>query len=376
MKLTSSFCAILLSTAIQSIAQIGTLEFFETTVDGFDREYYLFVPPSYDGSSAVPLVLNLHGSGSSAPEQVAYSKMNLVADTAGFLVAIPEAVDSFWSSGFSFVPPTAPDDVNFLLTMIDEISANYAVDADRVYSTGMSNGGFMSYRLACEATDRFAAIASVTGSMADNTFSSCAPSMVMPVLEIHGTNDLTVPYEGSATSTAISDVLGFWVNHNGGCPSEPVVTDIEDIQAEGCTVKKYQWNPCKDWSEVLHFEVLNGGHSWPGSFPIPGLGCTNQDIKAHVEIWNFFKRHRRSDMATGLNNVSAPEEAIFPNPAQNGWLFAEAANSLVQIYNSTGILIQEIRTDDHGWIDASALENGIYQLVSEQGVLQSGVLMR
>ena len=171
MKLTSSFCAILLSTAIQSIAQIGTLEFFETTVDGFDREYYLFVPPSYDGSSAVPLVLNLHGSGSSAPEQVAYSKMNLVADTAGFLVAIPEAVDSFWSSGFSFVPPTAPDDVNFLLTMIDEISANYAVDADRVYSTGMSNGGFMSYRLACEATDRFAAIASVTGSMADNTFS-------------------------------------------------------------------------------------------------------------------------------------------------------------------------------------------------------------
>jgi len=293
----------------------GTLLFDTLPFDGRERSFIVFEPAAYDGLEAVPLVLNLHGAGSSAAEQVIYSQLNLVADTAGFLVVIPDAVDNFWNSGFSFIPPGSADDVAFLLGLLDSISARYNIDPNRIYSTGMSNGGFMSYRLACEAADRIAAIASVTGSMADNTFTACDPSRVVPVLQIHGTADSTVPYEGSLTSTAIADVVEFWRAHNE-CPDLPVVSDFPDLQSEGCTVQAQRYFPCRDWSEMLLYRVDGGGHTWPGSFPLPGAGCTNQDIRANAEVWTFFRRHNLLNRYTGLEqNALGGFSAVYPNPS-------------------------------------------------------------
>lgn len=155
----------------------GALLFDTLTFDGLERSFLVFVPAGYDGLEPIPLVLNLHGAGSTAAEQVIYSQLNLVSDTAGFLVVIPDAIDNFWNSGFSFIPPGSPDDVSFLLGLLDSMSTRYNIDPNRIYSTGMSNGGFMSYRLACEASDRIAAIASVTGSMADK----CTPVAILCV---------------------------------------------------------------------------------------------------------------------------------------------------------------------------------------------------
>ena len=373
MKTTTSFLAGLLiaTLAIPASAQLsGALVFDTIQFDGLQRSYIMFVPASYDGSEAVPLVLNLHGAGSTAIEQVVYSQLNNVADTAGFLVLIPDAVDNFWSSGFSFLPAGAPDDVAFLLGLLDTVSSQYSIDPNRVYSTGMSNGGFMSYRLACEAADRFAAIASVTGSMADLVYSDCSPSRVVPVMEVHGTSDLTVPYEGSATSTGIPDVVEFWRAHND-CPETPEIFDFPDLASEGCTVQQQRYFPCQDWSEMLLLKVDGGGHTWPGSFPLPGAGCTNQDIRANAEVWKFFLRHNLADRFTGVENQLPNMDRsleVHPNPATTSIWLSGQVGSLYRIFDSMGRLVdsgslmtgqQSLSTED--WIP------GMYVIESANG---------
>ncbi len=346
----------------------GALVLDTTIFDGLERSYIVFVPSGYDGLEPVPLVLNLHGAGSTAIEQVVYSQLNNVADTAGFLVLIPDAVDNFWNSGFSYLPPDAPDDVAFLLALIDSVSATYNVDANRVYSTGMSNGGFMSYRLACEAADRFAAIASVTGSMADNVYSSCSPSRPVPVMEIHGTSDLTVPYDGGIASTPIPDVVEFWRAHNE-CPLTPQTFDFPDLETEGCTVSQERYFPCKDWSEMILLRVNGGGHTWPGSFPLPGAGCTNQDIRANAEVWKFFRQHNLQDEFTGL---PAPAQAagikISPNPAQTTVRLSGAAGTRFRIVDFTGrtVTAGALQTDRQN-ISTGNWSPGVYVVQEESG---------
>ena len=112
------------------------------------------------------------------------------------------------------------DDIGFLNSLIDFLGNEYNIDLDRVYSTGFSNGGYMSYTLACELSDKIAAIASVTGSMYINQPILCNPERPIPVMQIHGTMDLTVPYIGSNTSESINDVISFWVNFNE-CSNDP-----------------------------------------------------------------------------------------------------------------------------------------------------------
>ena len=309
------FCllgSLLFGTAL--VAQpMGTLVFDTIQFDGLQRSFIVFEPDIYTGTEAVPLVLNLHGSGSNAIEQIVYSQFNFVADTAGFLVVIPDAVDNEWNAGFSGTPTSAPDDVGFLTALMDTIAANYMIDPDRVYSTGMSLGGFMSYRLACEVPERLAAIASVTGTMANGLFASCNPAEAVPVMQIHGTADSTVLYLGSSFSTAIETVMDFWIANNE-CPGGPIIEDFPDITADNTTVQSRRWIACRDWSEVLLYVIEKGGHTWAGSFPIPGAGNTNQDIRAHAEIWKFFLRHQRGDQWTGLTSPEAPVVRLYPNP--------------------------------------------------------------
>ena len=186
---------------------VNSISFSQTTVNdsfmhnGLTRTYSFYVPAIYDGSQAYPLVLNLHGYTSNGTEQSFYGNFKPIADTAGFIVVHPEgtiqtgtASTQFWNVGFF---PSNVDDIGFLESLIDTISASYNIDATRIYSTGMSNGGFMSYKLACES-NRFAAIASVTGSMTGQMQNNCSPIKPIPVMEIHGTADPTVPYNGQS----------------------------------------------------------------------------------------------------------------------------------------------------------------------------------
>ncbi len=260
--------------------------------DNLEREYILYIPNSYNGEEAVPLVLNLHGYTSNAGEQMIYSNLVEVADTANFLLVHPmgttnEMNEPFWNSwGIEGV-----DDIGFLSSLIDYLGNEYNIDLNRVYSTGMSNGGYMSYTLACQLSDKIAAIASVTGSMYLNQEFFCNPEHPIPVMQIHGTMDVTVPYIGSINSESIDDVISYWVSFND-CSENASFSTLPDINTTDlCYVEHYIYSDGNNGSSVELYKVINGGHTWPGAYiTLAGIN-TNQDFSASEKIWQFFSKY-------------------------------------------------------------------------------------
>ena len=277
------------------------------THDALQREYILYVPASYTGSTAVPLVFNFHGYGSNATEQMWYGDFRAIADTAGFIIVHPNGMlDGNGTTHFNVGwGGSTIDDVGFTSALLDSISADYNINADRIYSTGMSNGGFMSYHLACQLSDKIAAIASVTGSMSPITYNACNPQHPTAILEIHGTSDGTVPYTGASFSKSVSDVLNYWVNYNNS-NSTPSVTNIPDINtSDGSTVEHMIYYGGDDDVTVEHLKITGGGHTWSGS-AFGGAG-TNYDIDASVEVWKFFMRYDINGIITLVLSQSSTD---------------------------------------------------------------------
>jgi len=259
--------------------------------DDIERDYVLYIPGN-TGNYDLPLVLNFHGYGSNATEQMNYGDFRSIADSAGFFIVHPQGTlfqgVTHWNVGGWTVGSTV-DDVGFTEALIDSLSDHYNIDTDRVYSTGMSNGGFMSFLLACQLSDRIAAIASVTGSMTPETYIYSNPLHPTPILQMHGTADSVVPYVGTAWSEPIADVLQYWVDYNN-CNPAPTITDLPDIDPnDGSTVELYAYDDGDNGVSVEHYKVIGGGHTWPGN-AYGGAG-TNNDIDASVEIWNFFSKY-------------------------------------------------------------------------------------
>ena len=306
-----------LHTSLFTIA-LSTIAVCQQTVtgtimhNGIQRDYRLFIPSGYSASSPAPLVFNLHGYTSNALEQQFYSGMDAVAEANDFLVCYPNGIGNAWNVEWSF--GSTADDVGFISALIDALADDYSINLSRVYSCGMSNGGFMSYRLACELNDKIAAIASVTGSMVPGY--ACTPGKPVPVLEIHGTADPTVPYNGQANLCIdIDDVIDFWANNNN-CEPDPDTVFIENsVIADLCTATRFDFNECEN-SKVSLIKINGGAHTWPGSSFI--LGITNQDISASEEIWAFFSQFELDSTATNTNEYSFEKDVvIYPNPARD-----------------------------------------------------------
>lgn len=316
--------------------------------DGQTRQYILYVPANYDGSAPVPLLLNFHGYTSNATQQMFYGDFRPISDTAGFIIAHPEGtVDLVGNTHFNVGwGSSSIDDVGFVSAMIDKISSDYTIDQTRVYSTGMSNGGFISYELACQLSDRIAAVASVTGSMSPFTYTNCDPQHSMPVLEIHGTADGTVSYTGSTIGRAIDDVMAYWVDYNQ-CETSPVSTDLPDIDTQdGSTVTRYVWDQGANGVSVELLKIDNGGHRWPGAaFNLPG---TNHDIDASLEVWSFFSKFDINGLIDQTSNISSDsdhDENIFmyPNPIlEQVWIERPTEHVTdFNILSSTGVVIEK-----------------------------------
>jgi polyhydroxybutyrate depolymerase len=289
--------------------------------DGIQRDYSLYVPENYTGDKPVPLVFNFHGFGSNGSQQAFYGDFRTIADTAGFIVVHPEGTlvnaTTHWNVG-GFTLGSTTDDVGFTSAMIDSISANYNINADRIYSTGMSNGGYFSFLLACQLSDRIAAIASVTGSMTPETFNECDPQRQVPILQIHGTEDPTVPYGGNPFwSKSIEDVLDYWIAFNA-CDETPELIEIEDINSDdNSTVDHFIYKNTDTGIHTEHFKVYEGAHTWPGSvFNFPG---TNQDFNASLEVWKFFSRYDINGLnpTTAVKTIEKKQLRVFPNPSSD-----------------------------------------------------------
>lgn len=337
--------------------------------DGLERTYIIYVPAIYDETSAVPLVINMHGLGSNANEQMIYGNFTSIADTANFIVVHPNGTEdgqgqTFWNS-FSSV---GVDDVGFLSALIDDVSSQYNIDENCVYSTGMSNGGFMSYYLACNLSDRIAAIASVTGSMVIGLPESCNAQHPTPIMEIHGTSDGVVPYNGSIISEPIDDVVDFWVSYNN-CNPTAEFSEVPDIvTSDDCTAEHYVYSDGDMGSTVELYKVIGGDHSWPGA--IININVSNMDFSASKEIWRFFRKYKL-DMLTSVSEVVNPEKmfSIYPNPGNGNYTLSINTGTSydLQCYDSTGRLIQSSYGNVSS-VEFSLPEPGLYIVSLSDGV--------
>lgn len=328
--------------------------------DGLTREYILYIPISYFSQPEVPLLFNLHGYTSNNTQQMAYGDFRPIADTAAFIIAHPNGTidgngNRFWSAfGNSTV-----DDVGFISALIDTISSNYNIDLNRVYSTGMSNGGFMSYELACELGDRITAVASVTGTMTVNKITSCNPIKPTPVMQIHGTNDATVPYNGNATFASVPDVVDFWVNHNN-CDGTPVQTNVPDNDPnDNSTAEQYVYQNGDLGTTVELFKVIDGGHTWPGA-PID-IGVTNHDFDASIEIWRFFSQYEMQSLLNAEELARENPYNIYPNPSKGKVTVNLNSNiSKIKITDELGRQLKSINTQQKDVVDLQLGAAGVY----------------
>ena len=342
------------------------------THDGLQREYILYVPAMYTPASPVPLILNFHGYTSNAFEQMFYGDFRPIADTAGFIIVHPMGtVDLLGNTHFNVGWGTSSgDDLGFTAALIDSISAMYSIDQDRIYTTGMSNGGFMSYYLACELSDRIAAMASVTGTMNVNQPAACSPTHPMPVMEIHGTADGTVPYTGNILFGTTPAAIAYWVNYDH-CDPTPVITSIPDIdQTDGCTAEHQVYSNGDNGSTVEHYKIIGGEHTWPGS-NFGGVG-TNQDIDACKEIWRFFSKY---DIHGLINTSAIADQAsdetgiVYPNPTRDKITFQSSVTGSTAFTICTMMGEQVLSgkiSSLQQQIDLSALVPGMYILNAGQ----------
>ena len=246
--------------------------------NGQIRQYYLYQSESIQDNA--PLIFVLHGYSGSANSIIGYSNMNQIADNYGAAICYPQGTfdqwnNRFWNVGYAFHATQMIDDVDFLSSLAQYLQLEYNYSSEKTFVTGMSNGGDMSYMLACQAYDIFKAIAPVAGCMMEDIYNICNPDPI-PVLEIHGTNDDITLWDGDMQNNdgwgaylSTQSGIDFWVQKNE-CQNN------EDIQGPNFNTIHHRYFNCLDNTEVWLYEIIGGGHDWP--------------YYANQEIWNFFNQ--------------------------------------------------------------------------------------
>lgn len=272
-------------------------------VDGVSRSFLVHVPANYDPQRPTPVVLVFHGTAMNARMMATYSGMSQKADDAGFIAVYPNGtgptkINLFFDAGGLPEPEegkTRADDVAFTARMLDDLEAVLSVDRRRVFAAGFSNGGMMCYRLAAEMSGRIAAIASVAGTIAIDSYK---PRRPVPVMHFHGTADGVVTWDGPSETIATlqnfkpvdeSIRLTVLANH---CQPNPTTEELPDLVDDGTTVVRQHYKAQGRGAEVILYKIIGGGHTWPGHASLDRLlGKSCQDISASDLIWEFFSKH-------------------------------------------------------------------------------------
>lgn len=355
------FIIILLCYSSLSFSQYDSI-----THNGLNRTFLLHLPSGYSAAYNYPLVVAMHGGFGSAANLQNQSGLSTKADAEDFIVVYPEGVKSplnirTWNAGWccGFSSATNTDDVGFISALLDTLISLYSIDIKRIYATGMSNGGFMSYRLACELSGRFAAIAPVAASM---SMPKCSPNKPMPVIHFHSYIDSSVPYLGG-TGTGISDhynpphdsVMQVWAEANGCMVLNDTITHNQQYT-------HVRWNNCTCNVSINYYITRDGGHSWPGGTQTPVGDQVSSYINATDMMWEFFKQHSLDCSLSTINEIPSEKNFhLFPNPS-SGIVFIDfpggTGNFSVTVYNMTGKAIAQ--TDSRNTINISEFPQGIY----------------
>ncbi|WP_375446736.1 alpha/beta hydrolase family esterase [uncultured Fibrella sp.] len=271
--------------------------------DGQTRFYTVHLPPAYaSAKKPLPLVIALHGGGGSGRQFETQSRLSEKADQEGFIVVYPDGRQNpgllglrTWNAGSccgQIATNDQTDDVGFIRKLIDRLAVTYQIDSKRVYATGHSNGAMLCYRLACELSDKLAAIAANSGTM--QVKSPCRPARVMPILHVHSQQDRNVPYVGGVGARSINRQWNTPVDSTlavfaqlATCKSQKQLT------RQTASYVLYSWSDCAGDAVIKYYLTSDGGHSWPGGLKAarrigdpPSEAFVNNDI-----IWTFFSAH-------------------------------------------------------------------------------------
>ena len=272
--------------------------------DGVERSYRLVLPETA-GCASTPLVFDVHGLTSNPAQQEWISGFDDLARSEGFVVAMPEGSGEIrsWNAGTccGVAAVQEVDDVGFLDAIRERLEASMTIDPRRVYVTGLSNGGYLTHRLACERADVYAAVAPVAGVLG---VSECASTRPVPLLQFHGTDDQLVPYGGEGMGGGLSApaTIAWWVGRNDCDPTPTVTFDEGDVTCE-------RFAGCAGGADVELCTVQGGGHTWPGGpdLLVPALGRTTMDIDATQTIWAFFLAHPVPEPTADWTPRTGPE---------------------------------------------------------------------
>jgi len=304
MKVARRACwlALCLSVITRAGAAQGTDTSITLHVGGRDRTYLVHAPSGQRGHT-LPLVVLLHGHSGTGAGMVRLTSFNAIADRAQFLVAYPDGVERSWADGRGITEADQQhvDDVAFFLALLDDIARRWPVDTTRVYAAGISNGGFMAERLACDAQGRLAGIGVVAATLSDSLVARCRLPRPVSVMTMHGTEDPLVPFEGgevrghrgrvqSAPSSAAT-----WARWNH-CTAAPTERAWPDTAGDGTLVSEDRYEGCTRGVAVVAFRITGGGHTWPGGpqyLTVRLVGRASRNLAGSEALWEFFAAHPR-----------------------------------------------------------------------------------
>ncbi len=308
---------------------ITGIDEYSLRYDGFDRRYLVYNPISIDHDLPVPLVIALHGGGGNADQGIRYFQLNEKSEEEGFIVVYPEGTGRIlagklfgtWNAGrcCKYAKDNNVDDTGFINTMMEKMMRDYNIDESRIYVIGMSNGAQMAYRLACELSDKIAAIAPV-GSV--GTYDECEPKNPVPVFMVDGTDDPCSPYNGgndcggcfaefwksmgiiikdpvSYECDSVNDYARKWSIHNRCLKEKKVIYHKGNTTCEA-------YGQCSQNASVVICTIYGGGHTWPGRTTYSITACQRNpkgilckkwvdaagplmpEFNANDHIWDFF----------------------------------------------------------------------------------------
>jgi len=297
--LLAAACLLLFAGPVFAKDSQGTDAQFSLRHDGRVRTYLVHLPASYSKDKTWPLVLVLHGGGGNGEQMAKMTGFSRKADQEGFIAVYPNGTGLWqnrfltWNAGncCAYAYENRIDDVGFIRALIGQLKKDYPVDDRRIYAAGISNGGMMSYRLACGLSDLLAAIGPVAG--AQNI--DCKPAQPVSVIILHGTADLHVLYKGGAplrmadvrnprVDRPVSEAVAFWVKHNR-CREEP------STEKKGMVVIE-RYGGCSAGTAVTLYTLMEEGHTWPGGTKWAFWADEpSREVSATDVIWEFFKSH-------------------------------------------------------------------------------------
>lgn len=331
---------------------------------GVERQYIEYIPANV--LSPAPILFVLHGLGDDMSNMFNSTGFKQIADQHGWIVIVPQALEASamgqnmgtaWNSGitaslmgYTIAVNEDVDDSGFIMAILDDEIANSNADANNVFVTGFSMGGFMSNRLAIEHGDRIKAIASVSGTVG-NQMQNSTPNAHVSTMHIHGTADGTVGYENADFNLQIVTVsvglgaeatINYWRNYNQ-CSATPTTYNYPDNMNDGLTFERYEYTGGTNGTRTVFIKVNGGDHTW--------YYTPNNDIDYTTEIYNFFASN-----TTGIEE-NAHKVNIYPNPAQSTLTIEGEGISEVRLFNDLG---QQVMTSTTSTLNVSALSQGLY----------------